>query len=294
MLSIPSLLADVSAADVIADPMPHVVVRNALDDRLYQQLADEYATLEILADGAEYSSNSRLNCSASRVLGDEGISPLWREFVRVQTSSAFYADFTRVFGDHVRELHSSLPDPATFRTGVRYVDTHEDRDILLDCQICANTPVLRRPSSPRRAHIDQSVKLFFGLYYFRRPDDDSTGGHLELYRYRRGVPEGFVQKSTEPAKLSRSIPDSYLDVVQTIRNEPNLLFFALNSVYATHGVSVRSVTSVPRNFVNLLGDLREPLFRYDVYPDKSFLADRVTKAAGWIRSVRARRFGASG
>ena len=154
-----------------------------------------------------------------------------------------------------------LPDPATFRTGVRYVDTHEDRDILLDCQICANTPVLRRPSSPRRAHIDQSVKLFFGLYYFRRPDDDSTGGHLELYRYRRGVPEGFVQKSTEPAKLSRAIPDSYLDVVQTIRNEPNLLFFALNSVYATHGVSVRSVTSVPRNFVNLLGDLREPLFR---------------------------------
>jgi len=81
---------------------------------------------------------------------------------------------------------------------VRYVDSYEDRDILLDCQISANTPVIGCPSSPRTAHIDQSVKLFFGQFYFRRPDDDSTRGHLELHRYRRGVPGGFAEKSSEP------------------------------------------------------------------------------------------------
>lgn len=294
MSEIPSLLANVSAEDVITEPVPHVVVKNVLEDRLYRRLSDEYPSVDILADGRPYASNSRLNCSASRVFGNDAISPLWQEFVKVQTSPAYFADFVRIFGDHARRLHSLLPDPGTFRPGVRYVDSYDDRDILLDCQICANTPVVGFPSSPRRGHLDQSVKLFFGLLYFRRPDDDSTGGHLELYRYRRGIPEGFVQKSDEPAKKSRSIPDAYLDVVQTIRNEPNLLFIAVNSVYATHGVSVRSVTSVPRNFVNLLGDLPEPLFEYDAYPDVSFLRDRATRVVGWLRSIRARRNGGSG
>jgi len=41
---------------VIAEPFPHLVVKNVLEDRLYRQLMEEY------------KSNSRLNCSASRVL----------------------------------------------------------------------------------------------------------------------------------------------------------------------------------------------------------------------------------
>lgn len=52
--------------------------------------------------GRPYTSNSRLNCSASRVLGNDSISPLWQEFVRVQTSPVFYADVVRVFGNHAR------------------------------------------------------------------------------------------------------------------------------------------------------------------------------------------------
>lgn len=102
MSEVPSLLANVSAEDVIAEPFPHLVVKNVLEDRLYRQLMEEYPSLEILADGRPYTSNSRLNCSASRVLGNDAISPLWQEFVSVQTSPAFFADVVRVFGNHAR------------------------------------------------------------------------------------------------------------------------------------------------------------------------------------------------
>ena len=281
---IPSLLANVSARDVISEPFPHIVVRNVLEDSLCDQLIEEYPELDTIAGGRGFESNNRFNCPASEVIGNDAISPLWQEFVQVQTSPAFYADVLRVFGDRIRSLHEALPDPTRYRPGVRNLNSFEDRDILLDCQISANTPVIARPSSPRRAHIDQSVKLFFGLFYLRRPDDDSTGGSLELYRYKRGVPGGFVQKSSEPAKKSRSIPDAYLELAGTIPYEANVLFLTLNSVFAVHGVSVRSVTSVPRYFANLLGDLKEPLFRYDEYPDVTFLRDRATRASGWLRS----------
>ena len=59
-----------------------------------------------------------------------------------------------------------------------------DCEVLLDAQVCVNTPVLRAASSVRGPHVDKPNKLFAGLYYLRPPGDTTTvGGELQLYRY---------------------------------------------------------------------------------------------------------------
>ena len=71
MIAIPSLLANVSIDDVIADPLPHVLVKNVLEDEPFQQLMDEYPSLEVLAERRPDTSSSRLNCSEERVFTDD-------------------------------------------------------------------------------------------------------------------------------------------------------------------------------------------------------------------------------
>ena len=103
------------------------------------------------------------------------------------------------------------------------------------------------PEQPHRVHVDRQVALFAGLLYMRRPDDDSRGGDLELYRFR-DRPRRF-----EPG---RYVDDALVELVKTIPYEANRLVFFVHSPDALHGVSPRSVTPHPRLHVNFLAELQ--------------------------------------
>jgi hypothetical protein len=71
-----------------------------------------------------------------------------------------------------------------------------------------------------------------------------------------------------------------------------VLVLFLNSIDALHGVSVRSTTNVPRYFLNLVAEVREPLFDLKGYQEKPPLATRIASLPG--RALRrARRLVAS-
>src|SRR5205823_10197992 len=114
------------------------------------------------------------------------ISPLWREFIKAHVSQEFLNELVTLFGDDIRAIYPSLEETYArldrWRAGTRSMDNYRRAEVLLDAQICVNTPVAGQPSSVRGAHIDNTDKLFAGLYYLRHPDDDSTGGDLEIYR----------------------------------------------------------------------------------------------------------------
>ena len=69
-----SVLQKVGRGDVVADPFPHVVVEDALPDELCQRLLQEFPPLDVVTEGASYSSNERFSYSAGRAVGDPAVS----------------------------------------------------------------------------------------------------------------------------------------------------------------------------------------------------------------------------
>jgi hypothetical protein len=242
---------------VVSEPYPHVVIENAVDDELCLELLEQFPPLEVVAEGADLGSNSRFSLKAHLARNSEALSPLWKQFVEAHVSPKFLAEMLWTFGQQIRRSYPTFErDYApldSLRLGLRGVDSFENADILLDAQISINTPVTGRPNSVRRAHLDDPAKLFAGLFYLRHPDDDSTGGDLEICSPRRR-PRGF----RGPLVYNR-----FVKPVSTVRYQRGTLVLFLNTPDSLHGVTVRSRTDVPRYFVNLVAEVKEPLFTWD-------------------------------
>jgi hypothetical protein len=254
-----SVLSRLQRADVRQDPFPHIVSSEALDDVLCDHLIDQFPPLELITQGTSTKSNKRYNLSATDVLDDSRVSPLWREVVSTHVSQAFLDQALELFADPIRNAYPSFEQEfgplQSLRAGVRRQQTFEDGvDVLLDAQISVNTPVTGETTSVRRGHVDAHNKLFVGLLYLRHPDDDSTGGELELYRYATDRPI-FEGTSTWTA-----IDDGYLEFAERVPYQKNQLVFFLNTPDALHGVTPRSRTATPRLFMNLVAEVRRPLF----------------------------------
>ncbi len=256
-----TLLSKVKTSDVFIDPFPHIIVKDALEEELFLKLVSEFPSISTINKGMEnqgidlLSSNVRIHYLAKEVLSDDTITPLWKKFIALHTSNSFLHEFIYLFKEHILQIYPYFEKEygffETLSSRIRKIDTCVMADVLLDAIISINTPVVNKPNSIRQAHVDLPDKLFAGLFYMRDPQDRSTGGDLELYRFKKGKPCGF--KNCE-------VDDLYVERVKTISYEQNVLVLFLNSSYSLHGVSVRSLTEYPRYFVNLLGEVRKPLF----------------------------------
>jgi hypothetical protein len=262
-----TLLSKVQASDVIAEPFPHIVVKDALDEKLCAKLTAEYPSIDTLKQSKDNiptttSSNVRFHYIAEDTFNDDQISSTWKDFIQLHSSNLFFQQFIELFKDHILQSYPNFErDYGSFdslTSGIRKIDSFENADVLLDTLICVNTPVTTRPTSVRAAHIDFADKLFAGLFYLRDPQDDSTGGDLELYKFKNGKPHGF---------RSHALQDYAVEVCKTIKYERNVFVLFLNSIYAVHGVTVRSLTEHPRYFVNLVGEVKKPLFDNSKYQE---------------------------
>jgi hypothetical protein len=253
-VDIDTLLSQVTPGDVIPEPFPHIVLRDAFDEELCNRLVAEFPPLESMVGGTPHDSNRRLYYRAKSAMTDPALSPLWREMIDTHVSQVFLNQLLAVFGDSVRATYPDFEQRfgrlESLRVGLRYRDSFETADVLLEAQPSANTPVTAEPSSVRRGHLDNANKLFVGLFYLRQPDDDSTGGDLELYRYRPG----------RPVFDGREIADRYIEPVKTIPYEKNVLVMFMNSSKALHGVTVRQKTPHARLFLNLGAEVSSELF----------------------------------
>lgn len=249
-----SVLTKFTKKDVITDPYPCIIAEDVLDPALYAQLIAEFPPLEIITKGKPYKSNERLNYSAHEVAPDNRISPVWRNFIEEHSSASFLHEFVNLFEDHIRAFYPNFEQevaPLTkLRPGVRDKDDFTQADILLEAQIAVNTPVLE-PSSVRGPHLDLPDKIYAGLFYLRPPGDDSTGGELQIYRTKRGKKLRLWNTHTA---------DDYVDVVRTVPYRSNVLVFFLNTEKSLHGVTVRSKTNHTRCFLNLVAEVKKPLF----------------------------------
>jgi hypothetical protein len=249
-----TVLDGVPVGVVQHDPFPHVVVEDAAPADLADSLLSEFPPVEIVTQGNPYGSNERYSYSARDVRTRGEVSSLWREFVETHVTKAFYTQLVRLFGSVVR---ATWPDVGARLTadevsvGVRNESDGREVDVVLDCQVCLNTPVVGYPSSVRRAHLDNSHELFAGLLYLRPDDDRSVGGDLELYRLVGRAPRFHG---------SREVSSRYAEPAKTVPYRHNTLVCFPNTPLAVHGVTPRQTTDRPRYFVNFVADVKEELF----------------------------------
>ncbi len=141
------------------------------------------------------------------------------------------------------------------RVGIRERTADADCDFFLDAQISGNTAV-RDASSVKTIHVDSEHKLFSGLFYLRSAEDDSSGGDLDVLRFRRDLTATQWRKRFD----GMFIDDALVDHVQRVPYSRNTLVMFLNGPNALHGVTVRQPTRHLRLFMNLVGEARAKLF----------------------------------
>jgi len=281
----PSVLARATPADVRMAPFAHIVVENCLPPELYRRLADAYPADAVVRDNVDAhrrkrpAQNQRNDIGAHRSLSAGGpVAPLWQDFVRRHTSPVFLAELMAVFAPAIRATHPWLEarlgqSLESLDSGVRFDPAGRGAAVALDCQIGINTPVTRM-SRVRGLHVDAPEELFAMLLYFRREDDASAGGDLELYAWKPGRKRRFDKSKVDPADVDR---------VATIPYRANTLVAFVNSVHAVHAVSPRSPTPHSRRLVNLIGEVGdsvpEGLFEL---PQRSPLA----RIGAWIAGTR--------
>jgi hypothetical protein len=264
------VLERLCADDVRMEPFAHVVVENCLPPDYYRALASAYPGDEQVLQlngwrrGGPVQSNQRNDISAHQVLREPGlVAPIWEDFVRYHTSPAFYAEVVRVLGPALRATYPDLEQRLggrleTLRSGVRFAAHDDPGPVSLDCQIGINTPATR-PSSVRRVHTDSPEELFAMLLYFRRDEDDSSGGDLQLLRWRPGRKRRFVGSECDDGDAMQ---------VGSVPYRPNTLVAFVNSTESLHAVSERAITPHSRRLVNIVGEV------YRALPDGLFVKEQ--------------------
>jgi len=266
------LLDRVTAGDVNAEPFPYVVVRNALAADHYQALAAGLPGLDRLREEHRAANNRRVDLVSSSgraELAIDDVPDVWGEFLRQHASDEFVSDVVSLFASHIPRcaprLYQEILAPAWKRSlyepreqggGPRFARLRPltwlgrtvwlndySRPRSLDVQgratLALNTPV-RQVTSVRGPHVDSPHKCYVGLFYLRHPADRSTGGALELFRWK----PGRVRKP-----WAAKIAADDVEVIETVPYEPNTFALFLNTSDSIHGVTVRSQTDVPRYLV---------------------------------------------
>lgn len=281
-----SILQNFRPELVRRDPFPHFVIDHALPGDLYERLQQQYPSAETIfahhirkKSEKKMKPNTRYDLPASVVYVDKMLDiGLWREFVLYHTSQEFLDEMLDKLGNTIALRYDWLV-PLMFkktpqdrpRAGIRhYKDSVRECEVALDCQVGINSPVSGTPSSVKSLHVDNSVELFAGLFYLRDVQDGSTGGDLEIYRWKRGVPMSFYQR--------RHIRAEHAELAGVVSYGPNKFAWLLNGLDAIHSVSVRNVTSYPRRLVNIIAEVYptvERLFDERPYAEISGLLRRI-------------------
>lgn len=273
-----SVLKNLDPADIRQEPFPFLIAENALDPDYYAELEAAYPALEHVAGSGPLANNKLYSRSAPDVLADETLPEVWRDFFAYHSSQAFlrecldfwaepiareYPDIERRFGKPLSQLTGGVRQGGREKT-----PENLQADVMMDCQFCMNSPVTE-VSSVRVPHVDNPSKLFAGILYFRRSDDDSEGGNLNLYRLTD-------ERYFHDRKLN--VPEQFIEAVDQVPYRPNTIILWLNTPRSLHGVTPRSITDVPRRFVNFIGEsyVTQPM---GFFPVKRTLGGRIGDAA---------------
>jgi len=246
-----AFLENVDRTVVRRSPYAYFHVAPAIDPALYQELEATFPDLDAFTGGQAAANNVALRIPAHKVVDDRRFASVWRDFFRYHVSQGFWDQMRRLMGPEMREAFPDLERQVgrpfeEFSVAMR--NAGQAGDLNLDCQFVVNTPV-SEPSSVKTAHVDNQYKLWSALLYFRHPEDDSSGGDFDIYRFVR--PRRFI---------SHRVPNDRIERCETVNYGANSFLAFVNSPDAVHGVSPRGRTAMARRYINFIAELRVKAF----------------------------------
>ncbi|MDC3356329.1 hypothetical protein OAW58_02665, partial [Candidatus Pelagibacter ubique] len=132
-------------------------------------------------------------------------------------------------------------------------DYKNSKSIFLEGDIGINT-ISDTTSAVRKYHVDSMQKIFAGVLYFKRTDDDAVGGDLEFYRLKYDQPL-TINKSVELKK-------NQVEFVSKVKYQANTAVFWLNSPNAVHNVTPRGPSRVTRRLIYFSGRVEDKTLFY--------------------------------
>ena len=272
-----SVLQNASRAEIKYDPVPHIVIRSCFPEDYYKLLEKTYISDDELIKHytkkkklIKLDQNSRVNVLFNDIAFEKVKWPhsdIWTEFVHYHTSENFFRDLLKLFGPEIKAIIPQLEPklgttleqaPVKLYDKNMIYDYKNSKSIFLDGDIGINT-ISNTTSSVRKHHVDGMQKIFGGLLYFKRTDDDAVGGDLEFYRlkYDQSL---TINKSVELKK-------NQLEFVSKIKYQANTAVFWLNSPHAIHYVTPRGPSKVTRRLIYFSGRVEDKtLFYKGLYP----------------------------
>lgn len=253
-----SALKNARKSDLRTEPYPYIVVQNALDEDIYQELYKSYPSDQVMVENDYHNAvsfdqaqeNTRYQLSAKCLYeGDVKIPAIWQEFVEYHTSQEFLNEVLDLFGDQMIKYYPKMQEKVStksYRAGIRrHSDDSDKCDIAMDCQPGINTP-LKEEGRVLGPHLDNSVELYAGLLYMKDPEDKSSGGDLIVNSWTIPKPK-FHGKSR--------VKDEHVCEVARVPYGPNTLAMFMNTINSVHAVSPRQPTEYSRKLVNIIGEI---------------------------------------
>ena len=247
-----TLLDKVSRADFCAEPFPHVIIRNALDEDVYSRLERSFPEAELLSshphvlNDRDHTRRLLYNYFSSF----EKLAPIWSEFAENHLTPAFFNTVTSFFlSDYIEFLYpgliSRLSKFPVFKRNKECL--RGDAKCMTDFQIVGNLPVSDAHTS-RSPHLDNPRQLYAILFYMRDSSDSSIGGGLNLYQSDSSS-LSFVNGK------QRVIDPQFLTYSKVLPYERNTAILFLNSSSSFHSVQPIYSQTFMRRSVNIIGEL---------------------------------------
>lgn len=271
-------MLQVSKADVVADPFPHVISDSILPPDLYARLRADYPTTDAFdttvaqtgGAGSRTGKGHGFDIYRSEGAYDSLIagSPAWAELDAYINSQAFIDKYQELFGDYSDDLGLSI-DLEGSKYDRNYIEPRERltaqatvgdklngmvHKLTRDFQPVRKTELFTRLDIQRAVggyakppHTDRPDRLCSLIIYFT--DADSVGlegGELMIYKHKDAKPQSRYERHPAPSKV---------DVVAKLKAKENLgVFFPCNNS-SYHGVTAVTSNGVPRDFlyINISG-----------------------------------------
>lgn len=248
----PSVFDRLTPADIRLDPFPHIVKEDALDAALCARLIATRISYETLAGAAgSQGSNRRLAYNAAAMLTPDFIDASWKAMARIHTRREVTLRVAELFAEVWPEHLPSLEWLREASWGMFGHDLQSSAEVLCDARLELIGPSNGPPWSHRAGHVDTANRLFSALYYLRAPDDDTTGGGLDLFRYRGNRPSNLNVFEFE---------DEQIEKVTTVAYKANTLVVFPNSPLAIHGSEPRGPSARDRAYVFITAEVERDLF----------------------------------
>ena len=221
---------------VESDPYPHIIIENALPEKIHcellKTLPDQRIDQQEPRDG-----HKKLTWHVGEIKQEQWpISSVWRDFIEYHCSEKFFFDVLDVFD----KWHDTLP---ISKEKIQVQDRSNDKDTsgnaYTDFSMVKHPP--ENNVSNRTPHNDNEKEIYAGLLYLKYPEDKSTGG-------------GFaIHKADDLSMTKQRVFHNPGPIVKVCPYRSNQFVMFWNTKRSQHSVEPRQGAEHPRWSINMIG-----------------------------------------